>query len=595
MSLSSLKQQLSVKALSRRPHPDSMSALSVMIRVGLFTVLELAWIGFAAVCYSKNIPIGSDGDVLRIKAVWTTFTVFYQLVATSPLVGVFMYTFSCEWNRRGVHHQSKEGIAVSTLTAGMADRGIYALFKRGSVPFILAFIASLLTTTLGTVAPATISINPTSLNQSTSFLVGSFQGLFTPTVTTATSILSNALVVLEQVQNVSYGYDMPPGTLFGMPGRSQLGQNLTWIYDVVYFNYTCNYRAPVFSGTGPGAGAFRNSMWTVDGVDYFPDYTNGEPTLADRTGIWPLKINPPTVDNGTLAWLFIGANESIYLTGDQFYSTHQSWLVEFLSMEGIPIQNTTYNITGFRDIWPMGTPTVNGETGEGVLAVNASYSNSASVLLCDPHIRNETHWISQINQTFSVHEAVPQSIETEEEDWGTLRDAASSLSTILNPLLGASNQKYTARPDISDDSPMSPVNLAAGQLTLQALNHTFAVSDYLEGVTYYDVPLHPELIASKIGYYLQSAAKTQLVYGLLPITYDATQMQAKVGTIADNALIVVSVTILQTSLEQMLAAIALLVAIIILLVGLLIAGIGSQPLTVATVEMVLHGKGGSPE
>ncbi|KAF7968296.1 hypothetical protein HWV62_31043 [Athelia sp. TMB] len=537
-----------------------MSALSVMIRVGLFMVLELAWIGFAVVCYSKHISIGSGGDVLRIKAVWTTFTVFYQLVATGPLVGVFMYTFSCEWNRRGVHHQSKEGIAVSTLTAGMADRGIYALFKRGSVPFILAFIASLLTTTLGTVAPATISINPTSLNQSTSFLVGSFQGLFIPTVTTATSILSNALVVLEQVQNVSYGYDMPPGTLFGMPGRSQLGQNLTWIYDVVYFNYTFTY--------------------------FISRYI---------TGIWPLKINPPTVDNGTLAWLFIGANESIYLTGDQFYPTHQSWLVEFLSMESIPIQNTTYNSTGFRDIWPMGTPTVNGVTGEGVLAVNASYSNSASVLLCNPHIRNETHWISQINQTFSVHETVPQSTETEEKDWGTLGDAASSLSTILNPLLGASNQKYTARPYLSDDSPMSPVNLAAGQLTLQALNHTFAVGDYLEGVTYYDVPLHPELIASKIGFYLQSAAKTQLVYGLLPITYDATQAQAKVGTIADNALIVVSVTILQTSLEQMLAAIALLVAIIILLVGLLIAGIGSQPLTVATVEMVLHGKRSSPE
>ena len=267
-------------------------------------------------------------------------------------------------------------------------------------------------------------------------------------------------------------------------------------------------------------------------------------------------------------------------------------------MESIPIQNTTYNSTGFRDIWPMGTPSVNGETGEGVVAVNASYSNSASVLLCDPHIRNETRWISQINQTFSVHEALSQSTsdftETEEGDWGTLGDAASSLSTILNPLLGASNQKYTARPGTSGDSPMSPVNLAAGQLTLQALNHTFAAGDYLEGVTFYDTPLAPEVIASNIGRYVQSAAKPRLVYGLLPIAYDDTS-KAMVGTDAENALMVVSMTILQTSLEQMLATVALFVAIMISIVGLLTTGIGSQPLTVATVEMVLHEGKSSPE
>ncbi|KZP07024.1 hypothetical protein FIBSPDRAFT_965953 [Athelia psychrophila] len=173
MSLKSLKQQLSKKSLSHRAHPDSMTTWSASIRLGVFACLELAWIILAVVCRIKVIEIG-DWDMLRIKTVWTTFSVLYQVIATAPLVGVLAYVFSCEWNRRGIQGQSKEDIAVSTLTVGMVDRGLYATSKRASFPFILAFLASLLATILSAVAPATISINPTYLNRTTYFEVGDF-------------------------------------------------------------------------------------------------------------------------------------------------------------------------------------------------------------------------------------------------------------------------------------------------------------------------------------------------------------------------------------------------------------------------------------
>ncbi|KAF7966512.1 hypothetical protein HWV62_38094 [Athelia sp. TMB] len=288
-------------------------------------------------------------------------------IATAPLAGVLAYAFSCEWSRRGPQNQSSGSIAVSTLTVGLMDRGIYALFKRASLQFILAFIASLLATILSAVAPATISINPILLNRPTTLSVGSFDNLDS-TAAIAGAFLSNALVFMEQIQNVSYGFDMPPGVLFGMPGRDLLGQNLSWTYNVVYYNYTCTYRAPTYQLFDQGNPVWDRVQWVVDGEIYESDSSvaSARPTLADRTGffetgydisplsgIWPLTSGNEG-SNGTLAWLFIGINNATY-GHDQYYSDIP-WRVEFLSLQNLPTKNTTYNGTGFSDLWPAGAP-----------------------------------------------------------------------------------------------------------------------------------------------------------------------------------------------------------------------------------------------
>lgn len=286
-SLESLKQQLSKKALSRRAHPESMSTWSASTRVGIFALLELVWIMLAVVCSVKVVEV-KDGQILRIKTVWTTFAVLYHVIATAPLVGVLAYVFSCEWSRRGITPQST-GIAtrVSTLTAGLVDRSVYAVFRNASLPFILAFIASVMATILGAVAPATISINPIYLNRSTSFSVGNFD-VFNETTMVAAAFLSNALVFLEQTQNVSYGYDMPNGTLFGMPSRDYLGQNLSWTFDVVYYDYTCSYRAPMYQLFDQGYPVWDRVQWVVDDVTFISDdqVPGARPTLTDRTGFF---------------------------------------------------------------------------------------------------------------------------------------------------------------------------------------------------------------------------------------------------------------------------------------------------------------------
>lgn len=134
--------------------------------------------------------------------------------------------------------------------------------------------------------------------------------------------------------------------------------------------------------------------------------------------------------------------------------------------------------------------------------------------------------------------------------------------------------------------PLSPVNWAAGELTLQALNHS---SSEFYGVAYYDVPVAPEVIASNIGKYVQSAAKSYLVQGLLPIS----GQNISAGSSASDAQILQSVTTLQTSLEQMFATVGLVVLILIAAIALLIVGIGSLPLTVSAVQTVLDGKEGN--
>ncbi|KAF7984926.1 hypothetical protein HWV62_9833 [Athelia sp. TMB] len=588
MSLQSLRQQL-----SQRAHPDSMSTWSASIRVGVFAILELVWIVLAVVCHLHVIEIG-DGQILRIKTIWTTFAVLYQVIATAPLAGVLAYAFSCEWSRRGPQSQSRGSIAVSSLTAGLMDRGIYALFKRASLQFILAFIASLLATILSAVAPATISINPILLNRPTTLSVGSFDDL-DPTATIAGAFLSNALVFMEQIQNVSYGFDMPPGVLFGMPGRGLLGQNLSWTYDVVYYNYTCTYRAPTYQLFDQGNPVWDRIQWVVDGEIYESDSSvaSARPTLADRTGffetgydisplsgIWPLTSSNEG-SNGTLAWLFIGINNATY-GHDQYYSDIP-WRVEFLSLQNLPTKNTTYNGTGFSDLWPVGTPTT-GNASTEVLAVNASYSNTASILLCDPHIRNETRLISLVDETFTVGEPMSQddAVYESSQDYGP-DGAGTALSTILNPLLGGNTQKFSARRSPDNNITLSMVNWAAGNLTLQALNDS---GDYF-GVAHYDTPLPPDVIASNIGRYVQSAAKAYLVQGLLPISGLSVN---ETGAYASNAQQLLAVTVMQTSLEQMFATVGLVVLILTAVISLLFVGIGNLPLTVSTVETVLQGK-----
>ncbi|KAF7977170.1 hypothetical protein HWV62_4605 [Athelia sp. TMB] len=269
-----------------------MTTRSASIRVGAFAAMELMWIIFAIVCLARVIPI-SNGFILRIKTVWTTFTVFYQVVATSPLIGVLAYTFSCEWNRRGIQRQSDQGNAVSTSTAGLVERGVYVLFKHATLPFVLAFIASLLVTVLSTIAPATVSINPIFVNKSADFTVGSFTGYTDAGGTEgAATFLSNAFVFLEHIQNVSYGFDMPPGTLFGMPSRDYLGQNMSWSYEVTYYNYTCTFSPPTYQVLAYQAGdlprPWWQAEWVVDDIIFGIDVTvpGARPSLTDRTGFF---------------------------------------------------------------------------------------------------------------------------------------------------------------------------------------------------------------------------------------------------------------------------------------------------------------------
>lgn len=75
---------------------------------------------------------------------------------------------------------------------------------------------------------------------------------------------------------------MPAGTLFGMPSREYLGQNLSWTYNVVYYNYTCSYGAPS-SITYPSP-----NIWGVDQAEYTLDLSvpGGQPVLWDRTGFF---------------------------------------------------------------------------------------------------------------------------------------------------------------------------------------------------------------------------------------------------------------------------------------------------------------------
>lgn len=280
--------------------------------------------------------------------------------------------------------------------------------------------------------------------------------------------------------------------------------------------------------------------------------------------------------SGTLAWLFIGANKATY--GHEVFGPSDTWLIELLSLENIPAQNTIYNSTGFSDLWPGGTPTANNPSTQ-VLAVNASYSNTASMLLCDPHMREETHVVSLVNQTFSIHEVVPSQ--------GDSGGPMYALGTLLNPLLGYGSLKFSARRDIYNELniPLSPVNWAAGQLTLQAMNFTADYNNSVGGVTFWDEPLPPEVIAENIGGYIQSAAKAYLVQGLLPIP---NFNGSTIGVPATNASISLPVTILQTSAAQMFGTIALVVSILILAITLLFVGIGDIPLTVSTVEAVLR-------
>ncbi|KAF7979665.1 hypothetical protein HWV62_41653 [Athelia sp. TMB] len=550
MSLQVLRQKLSKSALSQRAHPDSMTTWSASIRLGIFTSMELLWIILAVVCYTHVVEV-ANGQNLRIKTVWTTFAVFYQVAAAAPLAGVLAYAFSCEWNRRGPSWQSRSGSAVSTLTVGLVDRARYALSQRASLPFVVAFVASILVTVLGAVAPATVSITPTYLARDMNLFVGSFSPNYDSTpVAASAAFLSNALVFMEQVQNVSYGYDMPPGTLFGMPKRELLGQNLSWTYDVAYYNYTCSYRAPTYRAV---------------------------------SGIWPLSLitDDTQAFNGTIAWLLIGANQSTY--GHNPLNSSAPWPVEFLSLESIPSQNTTYNGTGFSDIWPFGTPTVS-NAATGVIAVNASYSNTASILLCDPNLHIQPHLVSLVDQVFTVGEALSGevNISSPNSEFGS-DGAGPILSIILNPLLGGSKEMFSARrySESRFSVPSSPVDWAAGQLTLQALPNAAADNGSVNGVAYYDVPQAPEVIASNIGRYVQSAAKAYLAQGLLNST---------AGTFAKEAQVLEFVTVMQTSLEQMIATIGLVVLIVVATIILLVAGIGNLPLTVSTVEAVLRGK-----
>lgn len=290
-------------------------------------------------------------------------------------------------------------------------------------------------------------------------------------------------------------------------------------------------------------------------------------------------------NDGTIAWLFIGTNNATYIdySGQSWVSP---WLVEFSTLETIPAQNTTYNRTGFSDLWPWGTPNV---TVIGtpytppVEAVNASYSNPASILQCNLNSRNETRLIMMVNQAVTIHEVPSLNVFEEsgdsEYDWG-YQGTGPVLAGFLNPLLGGASPKFSAME--SSATPLSPVNWAAGELTLRAFGN--ASQSTVNGVAYYDAPPAPEAIASQIGKYVQSASKPYLIQGLLP---------RSIGVPARDAQILLPVTAFQTSLEQMFATICFVVLILILVITLLIIGIGSLPLTVSTVETFLQRKEGS--
>lgn len=160
---------------------------------------------------------------------------------------------------------------VSTLTASFVDRSKHALSTSASLPFRLAFTASLVALALAGLGPATINISTTSVDLPISLQIGNltrFAKVNNGAGSATTAVIQRAWEIthLEKIEQAQFGYTTDANWVVGWPPINLGNSSGTVQYpsDAVHFQHSCTWEAPVLNNVAGTwkAGGMEWKVWT---------------------------------------------------------------------------------------------------------------------------------------------------------------------------------------------------------------------------------------------------------------------------------------------------------------------------------------------
>lgn len=297
------------------PYSTSTPTVNYIKRISLFFLLELAFIITGAVSLRKPLFIGFLESLDEAKGGFTVLFILWQTIAVFPLqhiiLCIFSHEWSIQWSRTKTPLRDPNRIdQASVLTATAPERIRYLIRGHSSNSFKLAFATSLVLLGLVKLGPGAIGVAPVRQNRRVPVIMGKLS--LTSQVPTATLSLvlqrAQMIVGLEQLGSSSYGFEVPSNYIIGWPSQDSrnIGAEMSYPSDVVKFNYTCGWEAPVLTGEknimngggirwmigqataqlSPNGGADALSIFSPLLTDSFTDRNHTRRTGRQHTSIW---------------------------------------------------------------------------------------------------------------------------------------------------------------------------------------------------------------------------------------------------------------------------------------------------------------------
>ncbi|KAJ3566087.1 hypothetical protein NP233_g7221 [Leucocoprinus birnbaumii] len=345
---------------------EYQSTSGLILRYVVFLIMEAMFTALAWYCYSRPLllPLYINIQLDTVKSGFIAIFTVWHTIAIACAWFICAESFSMEWAARpGLKPTDK----VSTVTSGILDHILYSFTSRSTKTFraaVCAFLGLMILRATGSSAItatdgvktrealpigriATSSITPDFINPSNS---------------TFTSRLAQTYMVvrLEQLLGDPWGYVPQPNWLIPLPAEKlNMTSRLEYETDLVKFQYSCQWQAPMFS-------TFLKNTVMVDNEPWAGNFLVNGSSLVEQArhgpSIIPLRpLGSSSVGNFIL--LLLGGNVSIPLNSSNLD-------IAWLDLSGKP---TTYSPEMFASSLPSSPINV--------------LAPLATMLVCDPNLQ----------------------------------------------------------------------------------------------------------------------------------------------------------------------------------------------------------------
>lgn len=238
---------------------DHLTRKAILYRVGIFGLLESAFLSLSAVALANPIILNlpSRISLSEAKGGFTVLFIVWHALAVTAAKDILLFVFSAEWvaqYERSGRLELRGTDRVSKLTTGIIRQTQHFFSRAATTLFRIAMVLVGLFMLLGGLGPSTVVVTtvPIDVPLNISIANVTFPYYYNTTAdfkeenTWMIDTRANSILRLELFEKVAFGFQSSDNLMIPWPSKqfNTSGNRIVYKSDVLSFDFNCAWHKP---------------------------------------------------------------------------------------------------------------------------------------------------------------------------------------------------------------------------------------------------------------------------------------------------------------------------------------------------------------